>query len=329
MRTRLLFSLSLWSMAAAQSSPATPAPTVLTLTAPPGTSAQYRQTTRVSFEILDLHAEAQAGKPADPAALAARNSTLAAQLPQLRQALNQAGLSQAQVSRMTVRVLPPSQGNTVMLSTTSVELPGAQAGTKRSAEISTTLTYTPAGQIADVRITSSDPELQKVYQALDLNTLIQNAQTAGTTGLYGLPLTTGAHTSATSVPMQGLLTAMLSLVGADPQANTAQAEPLSLQVSTTYTGNDAQGIRRFVQQYTARPWKADLKLGDTALAMSVPNLLGQGRQSFRPDGLAQASTIHQEMTMQLRVGYEAEPSVVLKARYTTDLDIQLESSSAP
>lgn len=198
------------------------------LTARSGTSAEYLQTTQVKFKVLDYYLEAQPGKVVEPADLAAANKDLQAQWGQIERAMNQAALTQT--SKLFTRVLPPVSGNTALPTTSVLNLPSVVSPQKtRAVNVRITLVYSLAGQVVNGSISSSDPELQKFYKALDFKTLIQSMRSSGTTSLYGLSLVQGRATTAnTTVPTQGLIQALSGLIGEDGQAGTSgQASPLT------------------------------------------------------------------------------------------------------
>ncbi len=294
-------------------------------TAQPGTSAEYVQTSRVNFKVLDYYLEAQPGKVVKPADLAAANKKLQTQRGDIERAMNQAFA--AQTGKMFTRVLPPVNGNTVLLMTSVLNLPTAGSPQKtRAVNVGVTLTYNPAGQVVDASVSSSDPELQKFYKALDLKTLIQSAQGSGTTSLYGLPLVQGkATTTNATVPTQGLIQALSGLVGkASLTGVSGQASPLTTHTTTTYTGQDAAGNFTFTQAITADPWKVKLNIGDLSFDMQLSALTGGGVSVLRPDGLAFSTSTNQDISMRLSFDVLGEPyRTVMKIQYGTAVTVAL------
>ena len=304
---------------------AAPAAPVLLPTARPGTSAEYLQTIQITFKVLELSSEAQPGKVVKPADLAAASKKLQTQRDDIERAMNQAALTQT--SKMFTRVLPPVNGNTALLMTSVVNLPSVANPQKtRAVNVSVTLVYSPAGQVVDASVSSTDPEVQKFYQALDLKTLIQSVQGSGTTSLYGLPLVPGkAATTNTTLPMQGLIQAMSGLIGrAAKTAVSGQASPLTMHTTTTYSGQDAAGNFTFTQAISADPWQITLNIGDLSMDMQVPKLTGGGVSVLRPDGLTLSSEVRQDMLMQLRFDMPGEPyRTVMKVQYGTAVKVAL------
>ena len=305
--------------------PSTPAAPVLLPTARPGTTAEYLQTTQISFKVLDLSLEARPGKVVKPADLAAANKDLQARRGQIERAMNQAVLTQA--SKMFTRVLPPVNGNTALLTTSVLNLPTAGSPQKtRAVNVSVTLVYNPAGQLVDGSVSSTDPEVQKIYQALDFKTLIQSMQGSGTTSLYGLPLVQGkATTTNATLPMQGLIQSLSGLIGRAAKTDAGgQASPLTMHTTTTYTGQDAAGNFTFTQAITADPWRVNLNIADLSLDMQVLKLTGGGVSVLRPDGLTFSSEIRQDMLMQMRFDMPGEPyRTVMKVQYGTAITVAL------
>ncbi len=301
-----------------------PAP-VLLPTARPGTTAEYLQTTRSKLNVLEFSLEAQPGKVVKPADLAAANKDFQAQRGQIERAMNQAALTQT--SKMFTRVLPPVSGNTALLMTSVLNLPGTGNPQKtRAVNVSTTLVYNPAGQLVDGSISSTDPELQKIYQALDFRTLIQSMQSSGTTSLYGLPLVQGkTTTTSATLPMQGLIQALAGIVGKAAQTDaSAQASPLTMHTTTTYGGQDAAGNFTFTQVISSDPWQVRLNIADLSLDMQVLKLTGGGVSVLRPDGLTVSSEIRQDMLMQMRFDMPGEPyRAVMKVQYGTAVTVAL------
>ena len=85
----------------------------------------------------------------------------------------------------------------------------------RAVNVLITLVYSPAGQVVNGNISSSDLELQKFYKALDFKALVQNMRSSGTTSLYGLPLVQGRATTVNAtVSTQGLIQALNGLPSA-------------------------------------------------------------------------------------------------------------------
>lgn len=316
----------------------TPTPDVLRLTARPGTAAEYRTSLKIDFDVSDLHYEAQPGKTVTAAALAAENVRAKAQLVQMNTHLHRAVTDQ--VGKLFVRVLPPRDGNPVMLTTVVTKLPdtaNASAGGPakfRSVSVSITLTYDPSGKVIGAAVTSSDPQIQKLYQALDLNTLVRNAQDSGSGSLYGQPLALGQPTTRIqNFPTQGLFQTLFALAGVSGQEMQVQSRPLNIRSTTTYTGQDARGNLSFSQALSADPWTVSLRLhGDSGpgLQMNIRDLTGGSTSVLQPDGVSQSSSGQQRMTMQAWIDLPDEAvRMVMTMTYTVTSVTQLTSLVRP
>lgn len=301
--------------------PAEPAaPAVLLLTAAPGTYAEYAQT---SVKLLSYRLEAQPGKTVKPADLAAANQKLQGQRAQIETALGRT--VNAQASKLFMKVLPPKNGNTQLLYTSVLNLPDPANPKKQTpATVGVTLTYTPAGQLIDASVATQDPTLAKVYKALDLPTLLKSVQGTGTTSYYGLPLVPEkASVTSTTVPMQGFIQGLTSVIaGGASVPGSAQASPLTMKVSTTYTGTDAQGNLLFTQSYSADPWNVSLNIRDLKLDMKVIGLSGNTSSVLRPDGFPRSSQMTQDISVQMQLNLPGEPyRLVMALQYGTKMTV--------
>ena len=310
--------------------PAVPAPEVLRLTARPGTYAEYATSLQVKFQLLDMHFEAQPGKTVKAADLAALNARAKAQGSDLNVTMNKSALSQT--GKSFVRVQPPVNGDSVVLTTTILSLPDAlHPGKTRPVSVGTTLTYDPGGKIVGAVMTSNDPQVQKVYQALDMNTMIENAQQVGSSSLYGQPLVLGQRTTLdTALDGQRLLQSVLGTAGTAAQKVQVQARPMTLHVTTAYTGRDARGQLTFSQTLSMEPWNVSMQMDGLDVRVVATGLTGGGTSAVRPDGLTQTSTFNQTMTMQMQMDMPGEPyRMVMKVQYGVSTATTLKKISLP
>ncbi|ULH14747.1 hypothetical protein MF271_12155 [Deinococcus sp. KNUC1210] len=311
--------------AASQPTSPQPAPAVLLLTSRPGTYAEYTQVTQLAYKVLDMQLSVQPGKSVKPADLAAATKDLSNQRAAMQQMLDRiAAVSQS--SKLFMKVLPPQNGNTVLLSTAVLMRPDPlRPQQQRAVNVRTTMTYDLAGKLVDIGISASDPQIDQMYRKMDIKTLIQNAQTSGPTSLYGLPLIQGApQTQDVTLPMQGLMQGMMSMIGAQAGADvSAQALPLMMHVGTTYDGLNAQNQHTFSQTLSADPWNVTLNINEVHLAMKVQNLTGGGTSIVRQDGFLQSGTNRQAMTMQMSFDVPGEP---YRLQMTLQYDVNLQDT---
>ncbi|MGY2892822.1 hypothetical protein [Deinococcus sp. UYEF24] len=317
----------------APAGPAVPdaaAPLVLRLTARPGTYAEYATTLQIKFQLSDMHFEAQPGKTVKAADLAALNAKAKAQSADMTATMNKSALSQT--GKSFVRVQPPVNGNSVVLTTTVLGLPDAlHPGKTRPVSVGITLTYDPSGKVVGAAVTSSDPQLQKVYQAMDVNTLYQSAQQQGGGSLYGQPLVVGRPmTRDSTVDAQRLLQSLLGTAGAAAHNVQVQSKPLVVHVVTTYTGNDADDQLMFTRTVSAEPWNVAVKMNGTGMQMAVTAMTGGGNSVVRPDGLNQSENANQTMSMQLQLDMPGDPyRMVMKVQYSVSTSTTLKKITLP
>ncbi|WP_456833531.1 hypothetical protein [Deinococcus sp. UYEF24] len=288
--------------------------------------------------MTELRYEARPSQPVKAADLAAANLRAKTELDQMNTLLNRAVINQ--VGKSFVRIQPPKDGNTVVLTTIVLSVPDTAnpvpGGTTKlqSVSVSVTLSYDPSGKVVGAAVTSSDPKIQQIYQALDLNTLIQSAQDSGSGTLYGQPLTQDQPTmKVLNLPTQGLFQAILGLAGASRQAMQFQSEPLNIHTTTTYTGQDAQGNLSFAQQLSIEPWQVSLNLdsaGDAGIQMNITDIIGGGTSVFRPDGIIYSSSHRQDMTMRAQIDLAGKPyRMVMNVTYSVASTTQLKNVVLP
>lgn len=220
------------------------------------------------------------------------------------------------VSKSFVRVLPPKDGNSVVLTTVLVNVPDtanpARTGPPklRSVSVSITLTYDPTGKALSADVTSSDPRIRKIYQALDLTSLLRQAQDAGSGLLYGQPLVEGQPvTSTLRVPTQGLFLIMFGLAEnlRAPNSFQLQSEPLTVHRTTTYTGQDAEGNFNFSQAFSSEPWVSSLSLPDgPSMKMNIGAMTGAGTSVIAQGGIVRSSSTRQNMSMNAQLDLSGE-----------------------
>jgi hypothetical protein len=229
------------------------------------------------------------------------------------------------MSKLYMKVLPPKDGQTQLLYTTVLNLPDPANPKKQVvANVGVTLTYSPAGKLVDASIVTKDPTLAKFYKAFDLSTLIKSVQSSGTTSYFGLPLVQDQPSVTTStVPMQSFVQGLASMMaGAASVPGSAQASPLTMNITTSYAGTDAQSNLLFTQKYSAEPWNVTLTIKDLKMEMKVIGLTGNTASVLRPDGFPRSSQMQQDMSMQMQLNVPGEPyRLVMALQYGTKMSV--------
>ncbi|GGR28589.1 hypothetical protein [Deinococcus ruber] len=309
-----------------------PAPAVLLITARPGTYAEYTQVKQMAYKVLDMQLSVQPGKSVKPADLAAATKDLSNQRADMQRAMDRAA-AVPHSSKLFMKVLPPQNGNIVLLETAVLMLPDlTRPQQQRAVNVRTTMTYDPAGKLVDIGISASDPQIDQMYRKMDIKTLIQNAQTSSTTSLYGAPLIQGeSQTQDVTLPMQGLMQGMMSMIGAQAGADiSGQASPLMMHVGRTYGGLNAQNQHTFSQTLSADPWDVTLNINEMHFAMKVPTLTGGGTSIVRQDGFLQSGTHRQAMTIQMGFDVPGEPyRMQMTLQYDVNLQYTLKTLTQP
>lgn len=309
----------------------------LRLHAAPGTALEYATTSQVQVSAFSLKVVARPGavlSAADTARLADLNQALSAQTPALRQLLGRA--LPAVAGKQFLKVLPPdAEGNMVLLSTwlaAPLSLDSA-APAALPQSIRLTQTVAPNGTTVNVQVQADDPATQRFYDALPpderLSSLGQNAQAS----LYSLnlaPNATGRLTQRLDLSvLLGDLAAALGGAGVSPQIRAQiGAQPLVLDVATTFLGRGEAGVLSYQQRFVARPWSLTAQARGAGgapgtLTLSVGNWSGQGGLSYRADGLPQTSDSTQSAGLDLSLDVPGVP-----AQVQAHLDFTLTASSA-
>ncbi|GAA4019164.1 hypothetical protein GCM10022631_35490 [Deinococcus rubellus] len=327
--------------------PATPAPAaqpalpdVATNTAPlrlhaaPGTTLEYATTRQVQVTAFSLKVVARPGavlSAADRARVADLNTALSGQMPALQHLISRA--QPAVAGKQFLKVQPTdAQGNMVLLSTW-VAAPlslGSAAPAPRTVRL--TQSVAPDGTTLDAQIAADDPAAQRFYDALPsdqrLNSFGQNAQA----GLYGLNLVSGGTGNLVqALDLSGLLGDLAAALGGAAVADQIRAQPLLLDVGTTFLGRSKAGVLSYQQRFAARPWTlsaqgagAQTSTSQTStLRLTVTDWSGQGGLSFRPDGLPQTSDSAQSAGLDLVLDVPGVP-----AQLQAHLEFTLTASSA-
>lgn len=267
--------------------PAVPAAApVLTVTAPAGTAAEYVTRVSVRVSLSDVQVSAVPGGGATEADLNAARRAFA----------GLGNLSRTLQGKAFYRVASRLPGGGARLVATTVQ--GAPA---------VTLTFTqdlsPAGRGSNLRVTSTDPQLDHALSALD-DEQVQALAQEHTGTVYGIPLVTGQpRTVNATVDLQALLSRLLGPLGGDALGQV-EAAPLNVTSTTTYQGTGPQGEFLFGTRATAGSWTLRVPGGSRTgepeagpipeLAFELTDLKASGAASYRRDGLPLASTQRQQ-----------------------------------
>ncbi len=317
---------------------AAPAPptSALRLSAAPGTALEYATTVEIELSAFELKFVGQPGavlSAAESAQLADLNKALSAQQPDMGKLLG--SFSQRVSGKQFLKMLPPdAQGNAVVLST--VIAPPLRLGAAEAAPSGPA----PAAQTAQL-VQPSAPDGAAAPLGLQVQGAAQGAGPAApgslsslgqnNLGLYGLRLATGeTYTGLQALDLSALFGPLgEALGGADIRVRIA-AQPLSLNVATTFLGPGSGGVLRYQQRSAAAPWALALDLpgqnqdGPARMTLQVQNWSAQGGLSYRADGLPQTSDSAQTVNLSLTVD-RADVPLQLQAK----LGFTLRLSSAP
>ncbi len=301
MRTLITLSLSAL-LGGALAQPAPSAAETLILSAVPGTQVEYVVSYKMRLDNLQFSYVPQPGvtlSAKQQAELTQMNDQLTAQLPQFTAALEKA--AQSSQSKEFIKVLPRDERGNSVLQTTLIT-PGQNDNVAKIKTFTTTKliqTIAPDGHILKLNIQTNDPQLQRVYNAMNSEELLKKFNQNGQGDLYGLTLRPGETRGSTQTLDVG---ALLGGLGALMGGASFKAQPLTMNVATTYLGKSATGVRSYQQSYTSSPWKVSVSVPSpgsksSALDISATSSSGQGGQSYRPDGLPQTSDSVQTIGM--------------------------------
>ena len=267
--------------------PAVPAAApVLTITAPAGTAAEYVTRVSVRVSLSDVQVSAVPGGGATEADLNAA-----------RRAFGGLGSpTRTFRGKAFYRVASRLPGGGARLVATTVQ--GTPA-------ISLTFTQdlSPAGRSSNLRVTSTDPQLDHALSALD-DEQVQALAQENTSTVYGMPLVAGQpRTVNTTVDLQALLSRLPGPLGGDALAQV-EASLLNVTSTTTYQGTGPQGEFLFGTRATAGAWTLRVPGGRRAaepdagptpeLTFELTDLKASGAASYRRDGLPLASAQRQQ-----------------------------------
>lgn len=267
---------------------------------------EYQISTTSSINITQMRFAAQSGKTVSAAELAKLNARLDGQKQQMAQLFSKS--ANAVNSKMFVRVLPnDAAGNRVLASTVITTVPvttparkGQKATTTtQTSTVTSTTSYSPSGQVVGLKVTTSDAQLQKVYDKLDMAGLLR-AQGLDGLKFYGQPL--ALNTPVNQEYTLDVQSVFGNVLGALGSGGSLQAQPLTMQVSTTLLG-ETGNLRHYQYKYTAQPWAMTAQLGEGkqhgSMRLSTDSLTGQSDLTYRLDGFPASSNTQQNLQMSM------------------------------
>ncbi|AWN24282.1 hypothetical protein DKM44_14460 [Deinococcus irradiatisoli] len=320
--------------------PAPPAPAsavALRLSALPGTALEYATSVELKLSEFEIKFVARPGaelSAADSARLTELNRALSAQQAGVGQLLG--NFAQSLGGKQFLKVLPSdAQGNSVLLST--VVAPPLRLGAGAGAGVGAPPPETRSLQLVQLSAPDGRPLGLKV-QGTDpapgeAAALSADALTGGlgqsNLSLYGLSLAPGETRGSTqTVDLSALLGPLAEALGGQNLGAQIAAQPLTLNVATTFLGLGSGGVLRYQQRFVASPWTLSLDLpgqdGASRITMQVDNWSAQGGLSYRADGLPQTGDSAQTVALSLTVD-RADGPLQLQAR----LGFSVVVSSAP
>ncbi len=286
----------------------------LLLSAPVGAAVEHVVSNTSTINITQLRFAAQPGKKVSATELSKLNTRLDAQKQQMAALFSKS--ANAVSSKMFMRMLPnDAEGNRVLATTTitTVPVPATPASKGRRATPATTQTVTvtstqtlsPSGKLLDLKINTSDAKLQKVYDGLDMQSLLGSQGLEGTR-LYGLPLALNQPVSQNyTVDVQSVFGNVLGALGT---TQSLKARPLNMQVQITRLSD--QG-REYQQTYRAQPWAMTVHLGEgkdsSQMRLTTDHLTGQITQTYLPSGLLEQSRSIQNLRMGMTIEVPRSP----------------------
>ncbi|WP_293913099.1 hypothetical protein [Deinococcus sp.] len=315
----------------AQTEPVQPSPGPLTLTARPGVTAEYTTSSSVQFTDFDISFAPLPGRmlsAAEQTQLKRLSDNAAVQFADLGTLV--AAPPQRTRTRQTLRVLAAdSAGNSVLL-TTVITPPviAFRAGQVAAPAQITRLTRTvsPSGQLVSFKVQTGDPQRQLAYERLNYADVLSALSLSDATSLYGLALKSGAaRTAVQPLDLSTFFGSLADALGGPGTGISLKAQPLQLNVTTTFQGEDAGGTRRYDQTYRASPWILKLSTrgsdGQTiTLKFATTDWSGEGTLSYRPDGLPDGGELTQKIGMTLSAELPGLP-VQLRARFGATLSL--------
>lgn len=310
--TGLLLSSSLSAPAAAQSALAAP---TLRLTAPVGASVEQRMTMTSVMKFTDVKVTARPGA-----------SVPQRQLDSLRSAFQGMGgqtttITGKSFTRVAAR---DALGGVTMQLTLIQTIPGLP----KALTTKVTQTLDANGTLKDLKLSSDNADVNRLYQQMNLNELIRVSNSSGAgPQLIGLPLTPGqSRETRQEVSLDSMTGALLGPILQDPDADvdpaTLTSTPLSFTSRVTFAGPDAAGRLRFTQTGEFGAWQTSVKnrAGQSVFQMSVSGGAVSGDLLVRPDGLPYSSSVRTTMQMQMLMTMD---DVQVSATLTQDQTITL------
>ncbi|GGL11943.1 hypothetical protein [Deinococcus radiotolerans] len=290
--TGLLLSSTLSTPVGAQSAQGMGTAT-LRLSAPVGTTVEQRTTLTSLLKISDVKVTARPGA-----------SVPQKELDALRASFQGMGGQNTTITgKSFTRVAARDALGAVTLQQTLIQtIPGLP----KALTTKTTQVLDANGALTDLKLSSDNADVNRLYQQMNLKELIRASNSSGTgPQLIGLPLTPGqSHETRQEVPLDSMMGALLGPVLQDPDADvdpaTLTSTPLAFTSRLTFAGPDAAGRLRFTQTGTFSAWQTSVKnrAGQVLFQMSVSGGSVSGELLARPDGLPVSSSVRTTMQMQ-------------------------------
>ncbi|GGR95442.1 hypothetical protein [Deinococcus sedimenti] len=313
--TGLLLSSSLFTPAGAQSAPATGTATTLRLSAPVGTTVEQRSTLTSVLKVSDVKVTARPGANVPQKELDAVRTSFQ----------GMGGQTTTITGKSFTRVAARDALGGVTLQQTLIQtIPGLPKALTTKA----TQTLDANGTLTDLKLSSDNADVNRLYQQMNLNELIRASNSSGTgPQLIGLPLTPGqSRETRQEVPLDSMMGALLGPILQDPDSDvdpaTLTSTPLAVTSRLTFTGPDAAGRLRFTQTGTFGAWQTSVKdrAGQVLFQMNVTGGSVKGESLARPDGLTVSSSVRTTMQMRMLMTLD---DMQISATLTQDQTITL------
>lgn len=309
MKKILLASLSLFSVAGAQTSPVAPAP-LLKLNAPVGTTVELRSVTTSRMTVSDIQVTAKPGGKATPAQIEEARRAMQDGLG----AMNRAGTTTVNGKAFYKVAGRDAAGNTTLINSIVQTMPAAAGKKAENLTIRITQVISPDGQASGLKMESDQPQVNAMFKNLTPEKLQQMTKdmSGNDAGIYATPLRQGEpRTSTVSLDMQDLMNSLIgSLAGpnAGKLFGSMNATPLTVTSTTTYQGLNVAGQHAFTTRSEAANWKFSLNSQDKSIPMNITAEVlsneSSGTSTYSVTGLP--ATLNQKTNMNMKMTMEMD-----------------------